>query len=91
MALGLWSGAMEYFPYIAIALAFTFTVLCGGGGVLLLILGVVGFVMLRKRGKTKVSAKEAVTAGVESVSQVFVRTGGGLEAFDDDDDDDDDE
>ncbi len=82
---------MELSFIIGIALALTFTVLCGGGGLLFIILGIVGFVMLRKRGKTKVSAKEAVTAGVESVSQVFVRTGGGLEAFDDDDDDDDDE
>ena len=46
---------------------------------------IIGFVLLRRRGKKQVTAKEAVEAGVESVSAVFVRTKDGLEELDDDD------
>ena len=67
------------------------TLVCGGGGLFIFVCGIVGFIVLRRRGKKKVSAQEAVSAGVESVSQVFVRGSGGLQALDDDDDDDDDE
>ena len=62
---------------------------CAGGTLFFLFL--VGFLMLRRRGKKKVTAKEAVSAGVESVSQVFMRKPGGLADLDDDDDDDDDD
>jgi hypothetical protein len=55
-------------------------------GSFFLILLVVGFIVLRRRGKKNVSAREAVNAGVESVSQVFVRGKGGLTPADDDDD-----
>jgi hypothetical protein len=66
------------------------TLACGGVGFFLFV-AIVGFIVLRRRGKKGVSAKEAVSVGVESVSQVFVRGSGGLQALDDDDDDDDDE
>ena len=50
----------------------------------LVMLAIIGFVVLRRRGSKDVSAKAAVNAGVESVSQVFVRgKGGGLEPADD--------
>ena len=51
------------------------------------ILLVVGIVLLRRRGKKEISVKAAVSAGAESVSQVFVRGKQGLEAMDDEDDD----
>ncbi|MEQ1501708.1 MAG: hypothetical protein ABMB14_05730 [Myxococcota bacterium] len=59
---------------------------CSCAAVVLLLLFVVGVVMLRRRGKTNVTAKEAVQAGAERVSQVFLRTKGGLQAVDDEDD-----
>lgn len=59
-------------------------VCCGGS--IFVILAIVGFIVLRRRGSKNVSAKAAVNAGVESVSQVFIRgQGGGLEPADDDD------
>jgi len=64
------------------------TTLCGGGSCLFVLLLIVGVLALRKRGKKKITAREAMNAGVESVSQVFVRGQGGLEPADDDDDDD---
>lgn len=51
---------------------------------------VIGFVILRRRGKGDVTAKEAAKVGMQSVSQVFVRGSGGLDPLDDDDEDDDD-
>jgi hypothetical protein len=64
--------------------------LCAGAGFVLFLLFVIGLVLLRRRGKKKVSAKEAVQAGAERVSQVFMRTkGGGLQAVDGDDQEDD--
>ncbi len=61
--------------------------MCGGGGMVLLLLFVVGLVLLRRRGKQNVTAKEAVKAGAESVSQMFMRTkDGGLAAVEDGDD-----
>lgn len=71
---------------IALVISALLTVVCGGGGCLLFSLMILGFFLLRRRGKQNVTAKEAVKAGVESVSQVFVRGQGGLEAMDDDDD-----
>ncbi len=63
---------------------FTSQLCCGGS--LLVMLAIIGFVVLRRRGSQDVSAKAAVNAGVESVSQVFIRgKGGGLEPADDDD------
>jgi hypothetical protein len=62
--------------------------LCAGVGFVLFLLFVIGLVLLRRRGKKKVTAKEAVAAGAERVSQVFMRTkGGGLQAVDGSDDD----
>jgi len=62
------------------------SLLCCGGTLFLFVL-ILGFVLLRRRGKKNVSARDAMNAGVESVSQVFVRgEGGGLEPADDDDD-----
>ena len=49
---------------------------------------IVGIVILRRRGQKEVSVKDAVNAGAETVSQVFVRGQGGLEALGDEDDDD---
>ena len=68
------------------------TAICGGLGFFVFVLGIVGYLVLRKRGgEEKVTAAEAVSAGVESVSQVFIRGQGGLQALDDDEDDEDDE
>lgn len=61
--------------------------LCCGGSCIFVFLMILGFVMLRRRGKKNVTPKQAVKAGVASVSQVFVRGEGGLSDFDDDDDD----
>jgi uncharacterized protein (TIGR03382 family) len=70
---------------LVVSVLLTFTC-CGVGA--FLFLAVLGFWLLRRRGKKQISAKEAVSAGVESVSQVFVRgKGGQLEGDDDDDDD----
>ncbi len=49
------------------------------------VLGIIGLLALRKRGKQNVTVKEAVSAGAASVSQVFVRGQHGLEEVDDDD------
>lgn len=62
-------------------------VLCCGLALFVFLLAV-GLVILRRRGKKDVTMKEAVSAGAETVSQVFVRGQGGLEALGDDDDDD---
>lgn len=72
---------------IAIVVSLLVTSLCAGAGFLLVLFFIVGVVMLRRRGKKNVTAKEAVQAGAERVSQVFTRTSGGLQAVDDDDDD----
>ncbi len=69
---------------IVIILVSLLTSLLCCGGSLLVMLAIIGFVVLRRRGSKDVSAKAAVNAGVESVSQVFVRgKGGGLEPADD--------
>lgn len=52
-----------------------------------LLLAIVGFFLLRRRGAKKVTVKEAVSAGAASVSQVFVRGKAGLEDLDDEDED----
>lgn len=62
------------------------TLVCCGVGILI-VLFALGLLILRRRGKKQVSMKEAVTTGAETVSQVFVRGQGGLEALGDDDDD----
>ncbi|MEQ1565534.1 MAG: hypothetical protein ABMA64_07850 [Myxococcota bacterium] len=63
--------------------------LCAGAGFVLFLLFVIGFVLLRRRGK-KVTAKEAVAVGAERVSQVFMRTkDGGLQPVQADDQEDD--
>lgn len=72
------------FLFIVLSLA---TLLCGGGGCILVFLFILGFILLRRRGKKQVTAKEAVKVGAETVSQVFMRTNKGLQAADDDDDD----
>jgi UPF0716 family protein affecting phage T7 exclusion len=71
---------------ISLVVSVLCSLMCFGAGVLVL-LAILGFMMLRRRGKQNVTAKEAVAAGAERVSQVFRRSpGGGLEAVDDDDD-----
>jgi uncharacterized membrane protein len=72
---------------IAIVVSLLVTATCLGAGFFLLLFFVVGLVMLRRRGKKNVTAKEAVQVGAERVSQVFMRTSGGLQAVDDDADD----
>lgn len=61
-------------------------VCCFGGCFfwIVVFLGIVGLLALRKRGKQNVTVKEAVSAGAASVSQVFVRGQNGLEDVDDD-------
>jgi len=71
---------------VAILVGLLTTLLCCGFGIFCLLL-IVGVIILRRRGK-KVSVKSAVSTGAETVSQVFVRGSGGLEALGDDDDDD---
>lgn len=70
---------------IIIIVSALLSLLCCGGTLFLFVL-ILGFVLLRRRGKKEVTAREAMNAGVESVSQVFVRGQGGLEPADDDDD-----
>lgn len=70
---------------IAIVVSLLITATCLGAGFFLLLFFVVGIVLLRRRGKKNVTAKEAVQAGAERVSQVFMRTSGGLQAVDDSD------
>ena len=57
----------------------------------LLFVTVIGFIVLRRRGKSDVTPKEAAKVGMESVSQVFVRGSRGLEPLDDEDEDEDDD
>ena len=71
---------------VAIVVSVLIMLTCAGAGFLLLLFFVIGIVLLRRRGKKNVTAKEAVQAGAERVSQVFLRTKGGLQAVDDEDD-----
>ncbi len=75
---------MDTGTLIAITVSLLLSLFCCGIGVFLFVL-LLGFLMLRRRGKKKISMKDAVSAGAERVSQVFVRGKGGLEAADDDD------
>jgi len=50
------------------------SLLCCGGFVLVF-LAIVGFVLLRRRGKTNATTKEAVSVAAEEMSRAFVRTG----------------
>jgi hypothetical protein len=68
------------------AIAALLSLLCCTATIFILLL-VIGIVLLRRRGKKEISMKAAVSAGAESVSQVFVRGKKGLEAMDDEDDD----
>lgn len=70
---------------IIIIVSTLLSLLCCGGTMFLFVL-ILGFVLLRRRGKKDVTARDAMNAGVESVSQVFVRGQGGLQPADDDDD-----
>lgn len=78
---------MDTSMLIALLFSLLTTLVCCGIGILLLLF-VLGMYILRRRGAKDVSLKEAVTTGAETVSQVFVRGQGGLEALGDDDDDD---
>jgi uncharacterized protein YggT (Ycf19 family) len=70
---------------ISLVVSVLCSLMCFGVGIVVL-LAIIGFMLLWRRGKQNVTAKEAVAAGAERVSQVFRRTqGGGLEAVDDDD------
>jgi hypothetical protein len=72
---------------VALLVSLLSMLLCCGLGIFMLLF-VLGIIILRRRGRKKVSVKEAVSVGASTVSQVFVRgQGGGLEALGDDDDD----
>lgn len=82
---------------ISIVVSLISMVLCAGIAFFFFCL-VLGIILLRRRGKKNVTAKEAVATGVETVSMVFRRNAeGDLEAVaakdldEDDDDDDEDE
>ena len=71
---------------IGLVVSMILSLLCCGFGIFLFLL-VIGIVLLRRRGKKDITMKAAVSAGAESVSQVFVRgKGGQLDADDEDDD-----
>ncbi len=76
---------MDTFTIIAIVVSLLTALICGGGGFLFFLFLIVGIILLRRRGK-KVTVKAAVSAGAESVSQVFMKTEKGLQAVDEDDD-----
>ena len=78
---------MEQNGLIIALVGFLVCLLCCGTGILFLLL-ILGFVILRRRGQECAKTKAAVSVGAETVSQVFVRGQGGLEALGDDDDDD---
>lgn len=78
---------MDTSSIIVILVSLLMSLVCFGVCVFMLLL-VIGIVILRRRGKKDVSMREAVSTGAETVSQVFVRGQGGLEAYDDDEDDD---
>jgi len=71
---------------IAIVVSLLLSLLCCGGSFFFFVL-ILGFVLLRRRGKKTITVQDAVKTGAVSVSQVFVRAKGGLEAMDDEDDD----
>lgn len=77
---------MDTSSIIVILVSLLMSLVCFGVCVFMLLL-VIGIVILRRRGKKDVSMREAVSTGAETVSQVFVRGQGGLEAYDDEDDD----
>ena len=77
---------MDTTSIIVILVSLLMSLVCFGVCVFMLLL-VIGIVILRRRGKKDVSMREAVSTGAETVSQVFVRGQGGLEAYDDEDDD----
>ena len=61
---------------ISIIVSLISLLLCAGFAFLLFCL-VLGFVLLRRRGKKQVTATEAVSVGVERVSSVFRRNADG--------------
>lgn len=77
---------MDTTTLVALLVSLLTMLLCCGLGIFMLLF-VLGIVILRRRGRKKVSVKEAVSVGASTVSQVFVRGQGGLEALGDDDDD----
>lgn len=77
---------MDVTSLVFLLVSLLLSLLCCGGGLLFFLL-VLGFIVMRRRGKKKITAKAAMSAGVESVSQVFVRGKGGLTPEDDEDDD----
>lgn len=77
---------MDTSSIIVILVSLLMSLVCFGVCVFMLLL-VIGIVILRRRGRKDVSMREAVSTGAETVSQVFVRGQGGLQAYDDEDDD----
>ncbi len=75
---------MDVTSLISIAVSLILSLLCCGFWVFLFLL-VLGIFLLRRRGKTAVSAAEAVKVAAVEVSQVFVRGKHGLEVLEDDD------
>ena len=78
---------MDTTSIIVLLVSLLTSLICFGVCIFMVLL-VIGVVILRRRGKKKVSMREAVSTGAETVSQVFVRGQGGLQAYDDDEDDD---
>ena len=76
---------MDSTSLVALVVSLVLSLLCCGVGVFLFVL-VLGFWLLRRRGKKNVTMREAVKTGAVSVSQVFVRGQGGLQDYDDSDD-----
>lgn len=75
---------MDITSILSILISLFLSLLCCGFWVLIFLL-VLGFFLLRRRGKKKVTAAEAVKVAAVEVSQVFVRGKHGLEVLDDDD------
>ena len=77
---------MDTTSIIMLLVSLLTSLICFGVCIFMVLL-LIGIIILRRRGKKKVSMREAVTTGAETVSQVFVRGQGGLQAYDDEDDD----
>lgn len=78
---------MDTTSIIMLLVSLLTTLICFGVCIFMVLL-LIGIIILRRRGNKKVSMREAVTTGAETVSQVFVRGQGGLQAYDDDEEDD---
>ncbi len=79
---------MDTTTLVVLIVVLSLALLCGGAALFLMLAMVLGFIILRRRGRKGVTPREAVSEGVEQVSQVFRRRpDGGLEPATEDDDD----